>query len=152
MSAFQANNNNNNKRNNYINSDNTSETGAWIGIDFGTTNCAAAVWDSTRGRPKVLRLGPAAIPHRCTGGGKAGRILPSIILLRHTSKNEKEKKNYSTTTTTNLPPNVEALVGHLAKQLSETQSEMENTENATVTSVKRLLGYHNNNKNDNDDM
>jgi molecular chaperone DnaK (HSP70) len=64
------NNNNNNKNN-------SPEPGAWIGIDLGTSNCAAAVWDSTRGRPKVLQLGSAAIPRK----GKVGRVVPSIVVV-----------------------------------------------------------------------
>ena len=147
MAAFQTNSdsssNCNNSNSSNSSSNNTSETGAWIGIDLGTTNCAAAVWDSTRGRPKVLRLGPAAIPHG-NKGGKDGRILPSIVLFRQTSNNNNNNNDNNKNNSTNcIPPHVEALVGQFVKQL-EPQSQMERMENTTaiVTSVKRLLNYH----------
>ena len=54
--------------------------GVWMGIDLGTSNCAAAIWDSTRGRPKWMRLQDIAVP-QSTKGGKAGRIVPSAVQL-----------------------------------------------------------------------
>ena len=51
----------------------------WIGIDLGTTNCAAAVWDSTRGRPKSIRFGLSA--QRQLHDKKASRILRSTLQL-----------------------------------------------------------------------
>jgi molecular chaperone DnaK (HSP70) len=48
-----------------------------IGIDIGTSHCTAAVWDSTRGHPKWIRLGSIATRR----GGKEGRVVPSAILF-----------------------------------------------------------------------
>lgn len=53
------------------------DDGAWIGIDFGTTHSCAAVWDSNRSRPKVLRLA-SALPE---DSGKRGRLVPTVLVL-----------------------------------------------------------------------
>jgi molecular chaperone DnaK (HSP70) len=60
----------------------TTSTGAWIGVDLGTSNCSAAVWDSFRGHPKWMRLGQhnLAVKQR-EQNNKAGRIVPSVVLL-----------------------------------------------------------------------
>jgi hypothetical protein len=42
--------------------ENETNNGIWIGIDLGTSNCACAVWDSTRGGAKPLRLETIASP------------------------------------------------------------------------------------------
>eukprot|EP00934_Nitzschia_sp_Nitz4_P001882 Nitzschia sp. Nitz4//scaffold99_size76975//59186//61216//NITZ4_005582-RA/size76975-processed-gene-0.52-mRNA-1//-1//CDS//3329560868//1882//frame0 len=52
-------------------------SGVWVGIDLGTSNSACAVWDSSRGRPKWIRLGDIAIPER--GGTKSGRLVPTLV-------------------------------------------------------------------------
>jgi molecular chaperone DnaK (HSP70) len=53
----------------------------WIGIDLGTSNSAAAVWDSKRGHAKWMRLagrrGGLATPE----GTKVGRLVPSALLF-----------------------------------------------------------------------
>ena len=74
---------------------NNNNNGAWIGIDLGTTNCAAAVYDRTRGGCKWMRIPTIGIheeedydevcdesmmikhPHST----KMGRIIPSIVIL-----------------------------------------------------------------------
>ena len=48
----------------------------WIGIDFGTSNSTCAVWDSTRGSPKWIRLVDIATTE---SSGKVGRTVPSIL-------------------------------------------------------------------------
>ena len=48
--------------------------GIWIGIDLGTSNSACAVWDSTRGSPKWVRLKGIARAE----GSKWGRLVPSV--------------------------------------------------------------------------
>jgi len=53
--------------------------GLWIGIDLGTSNCACAIWDSNRGRPKWMRLQNLA-PKQ--SNGKVGRIVPSAVLVK----------------------------------------------------------------------
>jgi len=93
-------------------------------IDLGTCNCAASVWDSTRGRPKVLQLGLAATPRK----GKVGRILPSVVVLFNDSKSA---------THTTIIPNVHSWIGQTAIAVQQKQQD---TAKATVTSVKRLLG------------
>ena len=55
-----------------------------IGIDLGTSNCTAAVWDSRRGHPKWMRLYPYAMPpldKNVSSSSKPGRIIPSVVLL-----------------------------------------------------------------------
>lgn len=51
-------------------------SGIWVGIDLGTSNSSCAVWDSTRGRPKWLRLVDVALPEH---GSKWGRIVPTVL-------------------------------------------------------------------------
>jgi molecular chaperone DnaK (HSP70) len=95
--------------------------GAWIGIDLGTTNCACAVWDSTRGRPKLLQLNDIARPRK----GKVGRIVPSAVLLGKGDSAVSGK--------------TKATVGYPALQLLEAGNDVA-VVNACVTSVKRLVG------------
>ena len=93
--------------------------GAWIGIDLGTSNCCAAVWDATRARPKVLQLHGLARPRK----GKTGRVMPSALLLGEGSWQD-------------IGVRVKTLVGHDAvKRMEETGSVK-----AFVSSVKRLIG------------
>lgn len=98
--------------------------GAWIGIDLGTSNCACAVWDSTRGRPKLLQLQEIARPRK----GKVGRIVPSSVLLGRGDIQLADKGR--------------ATVGFPALQLLE-QGDDVDVVNACVTSVKRLVGATN---------
>ncbi|KAL7579630.1 hypothetical protein ACA910_007993 [Epithemia clementina (nom. ined.)] len=60
-----------------------AHSSTYIGIDLGTSNCAAAVWDSTRGHPKWMRLEHFATTDNesTTSSSKPGRVLPSAILL-----------------------------------------------------------------------
>ena len=53
------------------------ERSCWIGIDFGTTHSSAAVWDSTRGHAKWMRLPCIA----STESRKDGRLVPTVLLL-----------------------------------------------------------------------
>jgi molecular chaperone DnaK (HSP70) len=94
--------------------------GAWVGIDLGTSNCACAIWDSTRGRPKLLQLREISRPRK----GKIGRIVPSAVLLGQG----------------NLKiGGVKARVGYPVLQLQE-QEDSDVVLKACVTSVKRLIG------------
>ena len=95
--------------------------GAWIGIDLGTTNCACAVWDSTRGRPKLLQLNDIARPRK----GKVGRIVPSAVLLGRGDAA--------------ISGRIKATVGFPALQLLEADNVVA-VAKACVTSVKRLVG------------
>ena len=95
--------------------------GAWIGIDLGTTNCACAVWDSTRGRPKLLQLNDIARPRK----GKVGRIVPSAVLLGRGDALISDR--------------TKATVGFPALELLEAGHDAAVVK-ACVTSVKRLVG------------
>ena len=71
-----------------------NSSGAWIGIDFGTTNCAAAVYDGTRGGSKWMRL--QDIAEASGGSNKHGRIVPSVVLLateRYVMNDRATRKN-----------------------------------------------------------
>ena len=98
--------------------------GAWIGIDLGTSNCACAIWDSTRGRPKLLQLDEIARPRK----GKVGRIVPSSVLLG--------------TGDIQVADIGRATVGIAALQRLERGDDVA-VVNACVTSVKRLVGATN---------
>lgn len=63
--------------------------GSWIGIDLGTSNSGAAVWDGVRGHPKWMRL-PGGLSRPGSGSasgnsGKDGRLVPSVLLFVHSS-------------------------------------------------------------------
>lgn len=94
--------------------DPSPNSGIWIGIDLGTSNSACAIWDSTRGSPKWIRLPVIAIREE---SGKIGRMVPSVVRVTEGSKNNS--------------------VG--AKAVSES---MEVTADAgmLISSVKRLFG------------
>lgn len=95
--------------------------GAWIGIDIGTTNCACAVWDSTRGRPKLLQLQDIARPRK----GKIGRIVPSVVSCQNNEKVPVGSSGHG-------------LIGFPALMMLESGDE--DALKASVTSVKRMLG------------
>jgi molecular chaperone DnaK (HSP70) len=64
------------------NDDATGEaTAAWIGIDWGTSNCAVAVYSRRRGGPKWLRLADYGLTRPTTASDKAGRLVPSTLVL-----------------------------------------------------------------------
>jgi molecular chaperone DnaK (HSP70) len=60
-------------------SSSSSSSSTYLGIDFGTSNSAAAIWDSTRGHPKWMRLGRHDLA--ATNSNKAGRVVPSAVLF-----------------------------------------------------------------------
>ena len=106
--------------------------GIWVGIDLGTSNCACAVWDSTRGGSKWIRL-PGIAPLEASG--KLGRIVPSVICLHsgynnhtllddnHNNHNDDaydvgaQALDATTTTTTTLIQSVKRLLGKKWKEL-----------------------------------
>ncbi len=80
MVPISNNNNNNSSTGNTTTTTNVGGgDGCWIGIDIGTTNCAVAVYDRTRGSSKWIRLRNIATYD--TTKNKIGRIIPSVILL-----------------------------------------------------------------------
>lgn len=58
----------------------TSENsnGIWIGIDLGTSNSAVAIWDSSRGSSKWIRLPKISLKEI---SGKHGRMVPSVVRI-----------------------------------------------------------------------
>ena len=101
------------------------DSGIWIGIDLGTSNSTCAVWDSTRGRPKWIRL-PKNIAHLEGSSKKLGRIMPSIVRIIVEKKNDNDDKSHQQTT----------LVGAEAETTTTTTS----SSSSLLQSVKRLLG------------
>mmetsp|Transcript_299 Transcript_299/g.727 ORF Transcript_299/g.727 Transcript_299/m.727 type:complete len:703 (+) Transcript_299:36-2144(+) len=89
--------------------------GIWIGIDLGTSNSACAVWDSSRGGSKWVRLLDVTDPT----GVKAGRIMPSVV--RFKSSND------------------DPLIGFPALPVSLDGVSKKNR-GSLLRSVKRLLG------------
>lgn len=88
----------------------------WIGIDLGTSNSACAVWDSSRGGSKWVRL--CGVTE--STGTKAGRIMPSVVRFN----NDKE----------------DPLVGFPALITSTQTNNDEKNTTSLLRSVKRLLG------------
>lgn len=64
----------------YKNDGDDGDDGVWIGVDWGTTNCAAAVYDRSRGGAKWMRL-VGNVLATTTSHGKVGRILPTVLIL-----------------------------------------------------------------------
>ena len=91
-------------------------SGVWIGVDLGTSNSACAVWDSTRGSPKWMRLKDIAQLDR-EGSSKWGRLVPSVVKI---PSKDSLRASHS-----------ELLVGAQA---------LETTAGTLLSSVKRLLG------------
>jgi molecular chaperone DnaK (HSP70) len=105
----------------------SSASGVWIGIDFGTSNSACAVWDSTRGSPKWIRLPQIALPE---GSGKVGRMVPSVVRI-HENSNSSGYRSKSHG----------FLVGEQAI-LQQDESITPETRNTgmLISSIKRLFG------------
>ncbi|KAL7508151.1 hypothetical protein ACHAXN_005238 [Cyclotella atomus] len=114
--------------------DPSTSGGAWIGIDLGTTNCTAAVWDLNSSSPKVLRLKSLARP---VHSGKDGKIVPSVVTFYEDGSVE----------TTNVSEDsacegLYTLVGNQALQCADQADGMlvGAFNQATVTSFKRVVG------------
>ena len=121
----------------------SSNGGGWIGIDLGTTNCTASVWDISRSRCKVLRLGYESLarPPPSNGGSKGGKIVPSAVLFRNSNirnvKNDEGKH----------VKGLSSLVGYAAIQEASTKNDepnkydcQHNKKGTLVTSFKRVVG------------
>jgi molecular chaperone DnaK (HSP70) len=125
--------------------------GPSIGIDLGTTNCAVAVWDSTRGHPKWMRFANIATPPR--NSSKIGRVVPSAVLFltRDTAALHNLVDEAQDVDGILERSDLVALVGNSAvKILEESQArEIEmpfspaQVSAAFVASVKRLIGAAN---------
>jgi molecular chaperone DnaK (HSP70) len=125
-----------------------------IGIDFGTTNSAAAVYVRNRGRPKWMRLQTTTTT---PSGQKIDRIVPTVLVLishdyyhhhhHHHKMNQTNSNNQSQLhaiwhNVHDLVPNLMAAVGTGAllflKQL-EPENDPDILERATIRSIKRKL-------------
>jgi molecular chaperone DnaK (HSP70) len=121
--------------------ENETNNGIWIGIDLGTSNCACAVWDSTRGGAKPLRLETIASPP--FDKDKVGRMVPSVVLLSSTVS-LKEEEDGSVVNVSSISPKGApwAYVGEAAlqklKQENNTQQQQHTP--TVIQSVKRVLG------------
>ncbi|KAL7531031.1 hypothetical protein ACHAXR_003814 [Thalassiosira sp. AJA248-18] len=127
--------------------ENKSQEGGWIGIDLGTSNCTAAVWDLSRSRCKVLRLGHqdlARPPADDSSSRKGGKIVPSAVLFHDcTEDRTNEISGHSI-------PGVSSLaVGYAAVQSPCNSNDVNDDGNhpdnqsrsrALVTSFKRVVG------------
>jgi len=118
--------------------------GGWIGIDLGTSNCTAAVWDLSRSRCKVLRLGHQNLARRTpadTSSRKGGKIVPSAVLFCHPDAIDDSAGN-SCNIIDNLPPSI---AGYAAIQSVYSGDGGEKPDKVTrsralVTSFKRVVG------------
>lgn len=125
--------------------------GGWIGIDLGTSNCAAAVWDLSRSRPKVVRVGL-----RDGGGGgkgKGGKVVPSAVLFRDDADGEAEGHDDAEeggragdtgeVDVRRVVPGLSCLVGRAALRsldVDDAGGRRPAPAGALVTSFKRVLG------------
>ena len=94
-------------------------SGVWIGIDLGTSNSACAIWDSSRGSPKWIRLPKIALTE--STGTKLGRMVPSVVKIQGDES---------------------FWVGAQALQQQQQEEEGENfsSSGTIVSSIKRLFG------------
>ena len=82
--------------------------GIWMGIDLGTSNCTCAVWDSTRGRPKWIRLHGIASPVQTRR--KDGRIVPSVVEITANHSSSSNNNNNKKQSSFPLPENNDDLL------------------------------------------
>lgn len=94
-------------------------SGVWIGLDLGTSNSACAIWDSSRGSPKWIRLPKIALTE--SSGTKLGRMVPSVVKIQGDES---------------------FWVGAQALQQQQQEEEGENfsSSGTIVSSIKRLFG------------
>jgi molecular chaperone DnaK (HSP70) len=114
--------------------DPSKSRGAWIGIDLGTTNCTAAVWDLNSSSPKVLRLTTLARP---VDSGKGGKIVPSVVTFFEDGSTEA-----ASVLDDAASGEFSTLVGYQALQCADQAGELlvGAFNQATVTSFKRVVG------------
>lgn len=113
----------------------SNRKGGWIGIDLGTSNCTAAVWDLERSRCKVLRLGFKSLARPPPDGSKDGKIVPSAVLfsddgdnkvgfdaLSHLRDDGKNIDNAECDASAALVTSFKRVVGMTSRQAKELQS------------------------------
>ena len=117
--------------------------GGWIGIDLGTSNCTAAVWDLSRSRCKVLRLGHQNLARRTqadVSSRKGGKIVPSAVLFCQDAIHHNADE--SCNAIDKLPPSIAgyaAIQSVNATDGGETSNDVTRTK-VLVTSFKRVVG------------
>jgi len=119
----------------------SNDGGAWIGIDLGTSNCTAAVWDISRSRCKVLRLGYNNLsrPPSSSSSNKGGKIVPSAVLFRRGSSIDKNNNN-DDNNNNSTGREIYSLVGCAATQTVTDAITDSRGGGALVTSFKRIVG------------
>ncbi|KAL7486414.1 hypothetical protein ACHAW6_012008 [Cyclotella cf. meneghiniana] len=119
----------------------TKSRGAWIGIDLGTTNCTAAIWDLNQSKPKVLRLGHRnlALP---VPSGKGGKIVPSAVAFYESGDSISRSNGVSLGEDGAFLRGMSTLVGYEALLSASKQKYGGNSalDQATITSFKRVVG------------
>ena len=112
-----------------------NDDGVWIGIDWGTSHCAAAVWDSRRMAPKWMRL-----PHIATReGSKVGRLVPSVVLF--VTKDAVEQygwQEYAYTLPWKNDQSIQVLVGQAALDVVHESYEDDTTMTSSTKTTPRL--------------
>lgn len=106
----------------------SNRKGGWIGIDLGTSNCTAAVWDLDRSRCKVLRLGYKNLARPPPDGSKGGKIVPSAVLFDDGGDN---KVGYDA-------------MSQLGNDDNNKEGNTIDISTALVTSFKRIVGMTSN--------
>ena len=109
----------------------SNRKGGWIGIDLGTSNCTAAVWELDRSRCKVLRLGYknlARPPPDGSSSGKGGKIVPSAVLF---DEDDDDKVGYDA-------------ISQLGNADGDETCNTIDMSAALVTSFKRVVGMTSN--------
>lgn len=125
---------------------NEAPSGVWVGVDWGTTNSAVAVYDRTRGDAKWIRLS------KSLGGidektGKPGRLLPTVLLVATRTYVEQHYHSKNTNLEwqdleegyTSIGGNLQVLLGAAAQTLLEEESGDPVWNNAVVSSTKRRI-------------
>ncbi|KAL3786378.1 hypothetical protein ACHAW5_004775 [Stephanodiscus triporus] len=136
--------------------DDINTEGGWIGIDLGTSNCTAAVWDISRSRCKVLRLGHENLarppPAANVGIRKGGKIVPSAVSFRRDDAIDdvdggiSRLRCFGSTSSIMRSRGLSAIVGYAATRSDddadgdELSGERSLRSRALVTSFKRVVG------------
>jgi molecular chaperone DnaK (HSP70) len=116
----------------------------YFGIDFGTTHSTVAIYDSTRARPKWIRLSCAFLEEK-----KQGRIVPSCLLLsmRQLNSNfhplpqqQQQEQELASTTDPSLSTVVYACVG--APALIFDAASPHDLHAALITNLKQYVTGH----------
>lgn len=114
-----------------------TDEGVWIGVDWGTTNSAVAVYDRTRGGSKWMRLHPKSL-----GGtgkhDKPGRLLPTVLLIASDAY-VKQHYDIGAWQVFDGYTGVRVLVGAAAQQLLEDERGDPIWNRAVVSSLKRRI-------------